>query len=45
MESYLGGWTLGLPSWLISHDYVRPVQVNASSALAADQWDQWDAWT
>lgn len=33
VESYLGGWTLGLPSWLIPHDYVRPVQVNASSGV------------
>lgn len=34
LQSYLGGWTLGFPTWLIPHDYVRPVQVNASSALA-----------
>eukprot|EP00438_Fugacium_kawagutii_P017967 Skav216375 [mRNA] locus=scaffold3826:12393:14801:+ [translate_table: standard] len=33
VESYLGGWTLGLPTWLIPHDYVRPVQVNASSGV------------
>ncbi|CAJ1404798.1 unnamed protein product [Effrenium voratum] len=31
--AYLGGWTLGLPSWLVPHDYVRPVQVNASSGV------------
>ena len=35
VESYLGGWTLGFPSWLIPHDYVRRVQVNASSNLSA----------
>ncbi|CAE7548905.1 LCAT1 [Symbiodinium sp. CCMP2592] len=31
--AYLGGWTLGLPSWLIPHDYVQRVQVNASSGV------------
>ena len=31
VESYLGGWTLGVPTWLVPHDYVRSVQVNASS--------------
>lgn len=33
LQSYLGGWTLGFPTWLIPHDYVRPVQVNASSGV------------
>lgn len=31
--AYLGGWTLGLPKWLLPHDYVKPVQVNASSGV------------
>ena len=31
IAAYLGGWTLGLPSWLLPHDYVQRVQVNASS--------------
>eukprot|EP00490_Sorites_sp_Unknown_P012511 CAMPEP_0114696282 /NCGR_PEP_ID=MMETSP0191-20121206/72374_1 /TAXON_ID=126664 /ORGANISM="Sorites sp." /LENGTH=412 /DNA_ID=CAMNT_0001993713 /DNA_START=45 /DNA_END=1283 /DNA_ORIENTATION=+ len=33
VESYLGGWTLGMPTWLVPHDYVRAVQVNASSGV------------
>ncbi|CAK9076008.1 unnamed protein product [Durusdinium trenchii] len=33
VQSYLGGWTLGLPTWLVPHDYVRRVQVNASSGV------------
>jgi len=32
-SAYLGGWNLGLPSWLIPHDYVKPVQVNATSGV------------
>jgi lysophospholipase-3 len=30
-NAYLGGYTFGLPHWLIPHDYARPTQVNASS--------------
>eukprot|EP00928_Gymnodinium_smaydae_P011850 TRINITY_DN14335_c0_g1_i1.p1 TRINITY_DN14335_c0_g1~~TRINITY_DN14335_c0_g1_i1.p1 ORF type:complete len:448 (+),score=71.88 TRINITY_DN14335_c0_g1_i1:38-1345(+) len=30
---YLGGDTLGLPPWLISHDYVKRVQVTAASGV------------
>ncbi|CAE7679204.1 LCAT1 [Symbiodinium sp. CCMP2456] len=33
IAAYLGGWTLGLPSWLVPHDYVQRVQVNASSGV------------
>lgn len=32
-SSYMGGDTLGLPTWLIPHDYVKAVQVNASSGI------------
>lgn len=33
MEAYLGGNTLGLPTWIVPHDYVKPVQVNATSGV------------
>mmetsp|Transcript_54691 Transcript_54691/g.97575 ORF Transcript_54691/g.97575 Transcript_54691/m.97575 type:complete len:424 (+) Transcript_54691:47-1318(+) len=33
VSAYLGGWTLGMPSWLVPHDYVKKVQVNASSGV------------
>eukprot|EP00931_Biecheleriopsis_adriatica_P047269 TRINITY_DN27223_c0_g1_i3.p1 TRINITY_DN27223_c0_g1~~TRINITY_DN27223_c0_g1_i3.p1 ORF type:complete len:355 (+),score=56.96 TRINITY_DN27223_c0_g1_i3:38-1102(+) len=33
VSAYLGGWTLGLPKWLLPHDYVKKVQVNASSGV------------
>jgi len=32
-SSYTGGDTLGLPTWLVPHDYVKPVQVNATSGV------------
>merc|ERR1712099_39069 len=32
-NAYLGGWSLGLPTWLLPHDYVKQVQVNASSGV------------
>merc|ERR1719491_1416226 len=32
-NAYLGGWSLGMPTWLLPHDYVKAVQVNASSGV------------
>lgn len=32
-SAYLGGWTLGLPSWLVPRNAVRQIQVNASSGV------------
>lgn len=31
--AYMAGWTFGLPSWLVPHDYVKQVQVNATSGV------------
>lgn len=33
VNAYLGGWNLDEPSWMLPHDYVKPVQVNASSGV------------
>eukprot|EP00933_Yihiella_yeosuensis_P037606 TRINITY_DN31596_c0_g2_i1.p1 TRINITY_DN31596_c0_g2~~TRINITY_DN31596_c0_g2_i1.p1 ORF type:complete len:432 (+),score=75.97 TRINITY_DN31596_c0_g2_i1:62-1357(+) len=33
VAAYLGGYTLGMPKWLFPHDYVKPVQVNATSGV------------
>jgi lysophospholipase-3 len=33
VNAYLSGWNLGEPSFLVPHDYVKPVQVNASSGV------------
>ena len=38
VSAYLGGWNLGLPSWLVPHDYVKRVQVNASSSMLTVQF-------
>lgn len=32
-NAYLGGYTMGMPSWLLPHDYVKKVQVNATSGV------------
>lgn len=32
-NAYLGGWDLDEPTWLVPHDYVKAVQVNASSGV------------
>jgi len=33
VDAYLSGFTFGMPTWLVPHDYVRPVQINASSGV------------